>query len=209
MYVKLKNGKPNETLSRPNWFHEDGSPVTDNALFKEDAIYPVIDTPPTFNEYTQTSTQKPLPDWTVNTDNVEIAYEITDMTIEESKQKVRLVINQIRYIKIYNENIPYIFPGDTVPDGIQMRDEVDRQNIQDILLDATNKPAEAIMYFMPVSNTLKTMTAQELITMGLSIKARGDSIVSYAWGLKSQIDNAETLEQIETITATLEIGWPE
>jgi len=209
MYVKLKNGKPNEILSKPNWFHEDGTEVTDNTLFKEDAIYPVIDTPPIFNEYTQTSNQKPLDEWTVNTDNVEIVYEVVDKSLEDSKQVVRFAINQIRYSKIYNENIPYIFPGDTIPDGIQMRDDIDRQNIQDIFLDAMNKPSDTIMYFMPVSNNLKMMTAQELITMGLFIKTRGDLIVGYAWDLKQQIDNTETLEQIETITSTLEIGWPE
>jgi hypothetical protein len=122
------------------------------------------------------------------------------------KELLNIQINEIRYSKIYMDSIPYTFPGDTEPDGIQMRDETDRQNIQDLVIDAMNKNPEDTMYFMPVSNNLKTLTAQDIIDMGQFLKTRGDQIVSYAWTLKAQISAAATIEALNAID--INTGWP-
>ena len=127
--------------------------------------------------------------------------------LEIEKTKFKVEINIIRYKKLYQENIPYTFPGDSEPDGVQMRDETDRQNIQDFVLDASNKDPETIMYWMPVSNVMKAMTASEAIDMGQTLKARGDSIMGYSWTLKGQITTAETFEELQAID--IYSGWPE
>jgi hypothetical protein len=125
----------------------------------------------------------------------------------DKKQMLKDKINEIRYSKIYMDSIPYTFPGDTEPDGIQMRDETDRQNIQDFVIDAANKDPEAVMYWMPVSNSVKTLTAAQAIEMGQYLKARGDAIMAYSWQLKGQVDAAGTYEELQAID--IESGWPE
>lgn len=117
--------------------------------------------------------------------------------VAEIKKKV----DEIRYSKIYMESIPYTFPGDTEPDGIQMRDETDRQNIQDFVIDAANKAPESEMVWMPVSNTPKTMTAAQAVQMGRYLKARGDQIMAYSWQLKAQVDAGN-------FDVNINEGWP-
>ena len=125
----------------------------------------------------------------------------------DKKQMLKNKINEMRYSKIYSETIPYTFPGDTEPDGIQMRDETDRQNIQDIVIDAANKDPGATIYWMPVSNNLKTLTAAEAVSVGLALKARGDAIMLHSWTLKEQVNAATT--QAELAAINIEDGWPE
>jgi hypothetical protein len=120
--------------------------------------------------------------------------------------KIRLV-NVERYARIYMESIPYTFPGDDTPDGVQMRDEIDRQNIQDFVIDAQMRDSEDTMYFMPVSNNVKIMTPEQAMSMGSYLKNRGDQIMGYSWVLKSQIANVETEEDLNNIDIT--VGWPE
>jgi hypothetical protein len=132
--------------------------------------------------------------------------DIYDRVLADEKAKKSAEINTVRYSKIYMESIPYTFPGDTEPDGIQMRDEVDRQNIQDFVIDASVKNPEALMNWMPVSNNLKTMTAAQAVEMGQYIKNRGDQIMAYSWQLKAQINDAETYEALDAIN--IQEGWP-
>jgi hypothetical protein len=124
----------------------------------------------------------------------------------DKKKVLKNKINEIRYSKIYSEVIPYTFPGDTEPDGIQMRDETDRQNIQDFVIDAANKDPDTIMYWMPVSNSVKAMKASEAVVMGQTLKNRGDGIMSHSWTLKAQVDAATTQAELSAID--IEAGWP-
>jgi len=123
------------------------------------------------------------------------------------KEARKAEINILRYSKIYMDSIPYTFPGDTEPDGIQMRDETDRQNIQDFVIDASNKDPNTVMYWMPVSNNVKALKASEAVAMGQTLKARGDAVMGYSWQLKGQIDAAQTDDEVKAVDITL--GWPE
>jgi len=127
--------------------------------------------------------------------------------VSNKKISLKTKINEIRYSKIYMDSIPYTFPGDIEPDGVQMRDETDRQNIQDFVTDATTNDPTTEMIWMPVSNTPKTMTSAQAIEMGKYLKARGDAIMGYSWNLKGQISAAENLEALNQIDITT--GWPE
>lgn len=127
------------------------------------------------------------------------------ISLDDIKAKLVQRVNDIRYEKIYQSSIPYTFPEDTEPDGIQMRDEKDRQNLQDLIIDAMNNDPSTIMYFMPTSNNMKTVTSQDIIDMGRALKSRGDQIVLYAWNLKSRIFTAATTNELPNV----ENGWPE
>lgn len=129
-----------------------------------------------------------------------------DQELSKEKKSLTDRINVVRYSKIYMESIPYLFPGDTEPDGVQMRNDIDRQNIQDVVTDAILRDPIDTMYFMPTSNNLKTMTAQQIKDMGQFVKVRGDIIVGYAWSLKDRVNNAVTLYALKDINIIN--GWP-
>ena len=131
--------------------------------------------------------------------------------IEDEKEAIIQDVYAIRQAKIYQESIPYIFPGDTDPDGIQFRDEIDRQNIQDIghvaQFHINNNEPDFPMFFMARSNTLKTFTATQALEMCALLKLRGDVIYQRSWELKQQIEAVQTLEELYNIN--INTGWPE
>ena len=137
--------------------------------------------------------------------------EIYDSVVQEEQQRIIQSVYAIRQAKIYQESIPYIFPGDTEPDGIQFRDEIDRQNIQDIghvaQFHINNSEPDFPMFFMARSNTLKTFTATQALEMCALLKLRGDVIYQLSWELKQQIEAAQTLEDLYNIN--INTGWPE
>jgi hypothetical protein len=206
MYARLKNGVVDSIQGKPKWYKDDGTQVDDEALFIEDGIYPVIDIIPQYNFRIETCVQNPMAEWIINSDHVATTYTVSPMTLEAAVIQMRQLINDLRYSKIYQASIPYLFPGDTEEDGVQMRDEADRQNIQDIIIDANLKDPTEVMYFMPVSNNLKLVTAADMIAMGVYLKARGDAIVGYAWQLKSSLGAITDINEI--VNFNINDGWP-
>lgn len=127
--------------------------------------------------------------------------------LDARKAIARRQVDVIRDRHIFQPSIPYTFPGDTEPDGVQLRDERDRQNIQDNMIDAQNLAPETVMHFMPVSNNVKALTAAQMLEMGAFLKARGDAIYAAAWTKKSEVGAAATLEGLRAVD--LNAGWPE
>ena len=127
--------------------------------------------------------------------------------LEARKVAARRQVDVIRDQHIFRDSIPYTFPGDTEPDGVQLRDERDRQNIQDNMIDAQSLAPETVMHFMPTSNQVKAMTAAQMLDMGAFLKGRGDAIYAAAWTKKGEVGAAATLEQLQAVD--LNTGWPE
>ena len=138
-------------------------------------------------------------------------HEIYDSVMQEEQKRIVQSVYAIRQAKIYQESIPYIFPGDTEYDGIQFRDEIDRQNIQDIghvaQFHINEGEPDFPMFFMAKSNTLKTFTATQAQEMCALLKLRGDVIYQRSWELKHQIESSKTLEDLYVID--INTGWPE
>ncbi len=126
--------------------------------------------------------------------------------LDARKAKDRKQVDAIRDRHLF-KNIPYTFPGDTEPDAIQLRDERDRQNIQDNMIDAQSKDPDAVMYFMPLSNQVKALTATQMLDMGAFLKSRGDAIYGAAWQKKGEVDAAGTFDELRNVD--LQAGWPE
>jgi hypothetical protein len=106
--------------------------------------------------------------------------------------------------------IPYTFPGDDQPDAIQFRDDQDRQNIQDTVIEAQARIAsgdDTPIHFMPVSNQLKTLTPQQAVDMGLHLKHRGEAVYQTAWVHKATL---RAMADIDAVLAyDINAGWPE
>lgn len=134
--------------------------------------------------------------------------EVYNKELDARKEQSRRRVEQARDQVLFG-SIEYTFPGDTEPDHIQVRDERDRQNIQDNVIDAGNRDPEETMYFMPMSNNLKTLTAAQLVDMGKFLKTRGDSIYQVAWDKKAELSGIDTFEQLNVWGRNLDEGWPE
>lgn len=124
------------------------------------------------------------------------------------KEMGRRRVDEARDSVLYGA-IAYTFPGDTEPDHIQIRDERDRQNIQDNVIDASNRGEDEIMYFMPMSNNIKTLTAAQMVEMGKFLKQRGDAIYQVAWNKKGELNSVTTFEALNVWLGNITEGWPQ
>ncbi len=109
-------------------------------------------------------------------------------------------VEELRDKYIYT-NHSYTFP-DGSEDYIQLRNEIDRQNFQDIMLDALDKESDEIIKFRPLSNNIKEMKASEVIEMNKFLKQKIDGILENSWNLKNEIRNSSDLDSID-----INKGW--
>lgn len=87
MYAKFINNTEFENISRPNWFMDDGTPVTDEIL-KQEGILPIIDDyPEDVDPIAQIVNENAQSDWVINENNVTRTYSVTNLTIEEQRAR--------------------------------------------------------------------------------------------------------------------------
>lgn len=126
------------------------------------------------------------------------------------KKRRRIEVDRIRDSFFFSD-IPYLYPGDTDIDTIQLRDSRDRQNIQDCVMAAQIDIAEGnpdkICTFISGNNIVKFLTARQMVGIGMFLKNRGESIYNIAWFHKNEIDKLNRKEDIIGYDITL--GWPE
>lgn len=136
----------------------------------------------------------------------EDAYEFAKQD-ELSRRKIRLrrQVDAIRDVVFFSD-VPYLFPGDEVVDAIQYRDDRDRQNIQDTIIEAMGRPGGDVMSFMPRGNVPKSMTAAQILDMQAVIDARRAAIYAAAWGKKAEIEQADSFDALRMVD--LQAGWP-
>lgn len=141
-----------------------------------------------------------------------LSKKVVDLTVEQvavrknrNKRQVVDRIDEILHNKIYAGIIPYTFPGDTDPDGIQMQNEADRMNIQEFIIGGLLGTADTFS-FMPASNIKKTMSAEQVISMGKFLNARWSRLMDHSWTLKTAVAEAETAAEIQAID--IHAGWP-
>ena len=172
-------------------------------LFAEESMYPT--STPKFYGSCPDGSNTSIPGVLETMDDATLELRRAE-ELERRKHNLRRQIDAIRDTHLFR-NIPYTFPGDTEPDAIQLRDERDRQNIQDNMIDAKNKAPGETMHFMPLSNQVKTLTAAQMLDMGAFLKNRGDTIYTAAWTKKGQVNAAETFDALKALD--LQADWPE
>lgn len=91
-------------------------------------------------------------------------------------------------------------------DSIQLRDERDRQNIQDNAIDGLGNDEEEMKVFMSRDNVAKYMTGSQMFEMAKFLKNRGSDIYTTAWTKKQLIENSNTYEEMRNINFDSE--WP-
>jgi len=111
-------------------------------------------------------------------------------------------------------DITYNFPDTNdpekfYPDIIDLRDERDRQNIQDLCIsalhDIINNQPNNICCFMPKSNQLKLLTATQMADLGDYVKNRGEAIYGDAWYHKMVVASLNSEKELLEYDYTQ--GW--
>lgn len=205
-YAKLIDGVVSEIVSKPDWLHLDGTPITDDEAFKEDAIWPIIDQKPEYNRYIQSCTLNDRKSWLVE-GSVITTYTIEDLPLATSKSIVGMELDRIRDSKIFCGDIPYVFPGDIEPDHIQMRHESDRQNLRGFIQGAIASIGGDTLYFRPSSNNLKAMTREDVLDMSRFLEQRDTAIRNRTWQFKDLLSEAETLNEVAALVNNFTNNW--
>lgn len=126
-----------------------------------------------------------------------------ELDIDVLKAQKRPLIDQWKEAA-EQRGMPYYFGGDR--DYIQLRHDRDRANINALVTQAMLlKQAgvtDPVVPFMPESNTLRMMTPDEVIQMGLAVGQFGSQCYATAWALKAQLDAATSVEEVEDVV------WP-
>ena len=97
MYVKVVDGIAIESVPKPNYFDSDGNPISDSYLISEESIYPVISSPPSFDDFYQEVNSKNISEWTVGDTQVTETYTISDKPINNIKSDMLDKSTDLRY----------------------------------------------------------------------------------------------------------------
>jgi len=133
--------------------------------------------------------------------------------INNLKKELNEKINKERNERFYSDveyNFPDLYDKNIFhKDIIDIRDESDRQCFQDLAIDAQyhifkGQPNHVCCY-MPQSNNLKFMTAEQLLDMVLFLKERGESIYATSWNHKIAISMMQSEEEL--LNYNYKEGW--
>ena len=125
-------------------------------------------------------------------------------TLEGAKALKRYAIDQMREAA-EQAGMGFVFPGEA-NDVVQLRDDRDRTNISSLTTVATilssQGVSDPVLAFRAASDVTYDMTPAQMIELGLAVAAFVSETYLTAWGLKQQLDAAETIEAVEAIS------WP-
>ncbi len=203
MYAKIDVTKTkvlNLIYNRPEWFNEDGTPVSDEYLASEN-IYKVeeVNKPLDFTEVKYEVKQNVLNNMTVNntTKTVSNAWTVNVKSVEEVFTSISKNIDIKRDSLIYSD-IEYNNVG-----FIQIRNEVDLRNIMSIGIDALKDVVRnnaTTHVFLNRDNVAVNLTPEEAVDMAEFVKAKSQVIYNKSWqhkhvNLKGILDNINLTDE--------------
>lgn len=170
MYAKIEKGKIKETRPRPDWFMEDGSPVTDEYLNEYENMLPLIENPPKIDPVRQQVKTKPLSEWIVETNQVRCTYTIKNRPLQDIKQDR---IKEIETIRKQNlKTMEYTLPSGEKAVVNIAEDSPDKPR-QSWFATTINKAIIAVMrneefseVLIDSTDTEHVLTAQEWLDFG-------------------------------------------
>lgn len=186
-YGKIENEKVIEIMVKPKWFFDDGTLVGDDYLETEN-IYPIPETAADYQDdfeekkfYRMVNEKDDLV-FDNTTKTIKNYFKYEEKTLDEVYAFVQQDVINVRNSFIYSD-IEYNFPSGM--GFIQLRNEEDVRNIQvngmEALKDIVEGNPTKIHYFMDESNTLREMTAQQMVDMTSFVKSVGQHYYSVSW----------------------------
>lgn len=206
LYGKVdSNGNVIETFSRPNWFFDDGSIVTDDFLAKNENIYPInntLDDTIDYNKFVEVENSIDKFILNKNMNIIENYYSYIERSFEDVLLKIQSDINIIKHSKIYS-NIAYTFP-DNITGVIQLRNNDDLSNIRALAFNAAILNHQGEFKFIDESNTVHIMNSNDILEMVRFIENKIQLIHSISQYKKSELallTNIDTLLDYDIYTA--------
>ncbi|WP_235912826.1 DUF4376 domain-containing protein [Brucella tritici] len=98
LYAHVKDGSIVEVTGKPRWFNDDAQQLSDQELLSLN-VYPVHDTPPSYNPITHFIDKRGKGDWIIGNDKVEVTYLVSTYSSEQIKSNLLLHAERIRYQK--------------------------------------------------------------------------------------------------------------
>lgn len=206
MYVKVTNGIVTKEVEKPNWFMDNGDPVTDEYLIENEGIYPCVDIPPVINDLGDLSIEvlylKPMMFWTVNETNVEKEYEILYNDLEQ--MKIKFINKVIELHDSYAFDGFYFTKTDSTILQIQSDYETRINIFTSTLASMANFRTENALFkidesYVPLSNTDILLLSQYME----SFIETCDNNANRLYGL---IEDASSVGALQIIN--LLEGWP-
>lgn len=200
MYALVENNVAIEAKSKPNWFHDDGSPVTDSFLVEQENIYPIVYNPPTIDKTRQKLIIRPMIEWSVKDTYVEATYRVENKTLVEIQTERIREIENIKNTKL--ETMEYTLPaGDIVT--VKIAEDAPDKPRQSWLSMTINKAMIAVVNSEDFSETLidaqdneHILTANDWLDFGKCMQER---IVGLVRTAKIDIENIKSFTAVEPI----------
>lgn len=99
IYVKVEDSTPLRIVSKPDWFDDEGEPISDQWLIENESIYPVaenINRPPLNNPLYEQVIVNNISDWALTPNNVIMTYTLSTKSLEEFKDEYKDKVKNIR-----------------------------------------------------------------------------------------------------------------
>ena len=206
-YAHVVDGQIVATGGRPNWWYDDGSPVSDERL-AQDGWLPIMREEPQYDPLRQTAAEDPMAAWEVHADRVLVTWTVSDMALSERKAALRDAVN---------DKLDALLTGGYTVQSGAMAGKV----LQTRLEDRTNWLVSQASYsaavaagqgavegarFRTADNATYTLTFADGLAVLLAMAAWGAACMDRSWALKDAIVAAEDQAALDLID--IEAGWP-
>jgi len=129
-------------------------------------------------------------------------------SLAEAKTARLSEVDQLRLTKTFTD-VAVDFPSGDKKE-IQFRNEFDMSNLMSvatagIALIVSGAPTAEVVY-RTKDNTTQTVTAAQMVSVGVAVLSAKQAVVSAAWTHKDAIRQLETIEAVEAYDLT--VGWP-
>lgn len=118
-YAKVENGRVVEQRPRPNWLDASGNPITDDARFRQDGIYPIVESPPAYDRDFQMAAPRKMSEWIVHADHVEKTWSVQEVSLQVAHRTMHAKIEAARLRN--SAQMPWSIPstGEAVTVNVQ------------------------------------------------------------------------------------------
>jgi len=202
-YARVIDGQITEIVPRPNWFMDDGNPVTDQWLKENENLHPVLEgTLPQIDQETQYYEDADWSQWSITDNGVVKKYNIVNIPFENIKQNY---FNNVHSRRLAVETGGIIF---TDSNGQELKIQTDRVSQSKIMasyqavkdgLRQDNSLWKTIDGFVAISN-------DDMIALATTVLAFVQSCFDREKALTDEVESAQSIEELKNIS--IRTGWP-
>lgn len=207
LYGKIDEfGKVIDTFSRPQWYFEDGTLVSDEYLAQYENIFPInttLDENVDSKRFIAFENDKSQFILDKDSNIIINYYTYRERVFDDVLMNTLSNIDIIKNSKIYS-NIEYSFP-DNMVGIIQIRDINDLSNIRSLGFLSLLKP-DFSFNFIDQANIIHKLNSKQVLDMLEFIEVRIQNIFNISHFHKDQLKNINSIDDL--LNYNFEDGWP-